>query len=91
MLTGNNTAGSLNVIGLRRSGLPPDSIEDVRWVYKTLYRRGLSIRSALEALRERSNRPMVLEFIAFIESSRRGICPGVGSAKRSAAAQDAAD
>src|SRR5256885_38110 len=42
MLTGGNIAGSINLIGMRRSGMPSEQIDDVRWVYKTLYRRGLS-------------------------------------------------
>jgi UDP-N-acetylglucosamine acyltransferase len=75
------------VIGLRRSGLKAEAIEEVRWVYKTLYRRGLSLRLAIEALRERAERPMIAEYLEFIETSKRGICPGVGSAKRSAAVE----
>jgi UDP-N-acetylglucosamine acyltransferase len=84
-LTGINTAGSINIVGLRRSGAGPDVIDDVKWVYRTLYRRGLSIRRALDVLREREDRPMVREYIDFIENSKRGICPAVGTLRRSAA------
>src|SRR6185369_4051639 len=31
MLTGGNIAGSINLIGMRRSGMPHDQIDDVRW------------------------------------------------------------
>jgi UDP-N-acetylglucosamine acyltransferase len=82
MLTGINVVGSLNVVGMRRQGLPRDQIEDVRWVYKILYRRGLPASAALEALRERADRPMVAEYVAFIEASRRGLCTGRGATKR---------
>lgn len=85
-LTGINTAGSLNVVGLRRSGMSADQIHDVRWVYKTLYRAGLSITEAKEVLRERADSPIVAEYLQFIEASKRGICPGVPQPKRSGSA-----
>jgi UDP-N-acetylglucosamine acyltransferase len=76
MLTGFRVAGGINLVGLRRSKTPPDVIEDVRWTYRTLYRRSLSYKSALEVLRERADRPMIREYIDFLENSKRGICPG---------------
>jgi UDP-N-acetylglucosamine acyltransferase len=74
MLTGGNIAGSLNLIGMRRSGMSREQIDTVRWVHRTLYRAGISPRAALEDLRERNADPLVREYIDFIESSKRGIC-----------------
>lgn len=85
MVTGINVAGSINIIGLRRSKTPPDVIEDVRWVYKTLYRRGLSLKSAIEVVRERAERPMIREYLEFLESAKRGICHGSAKSARSMA------
>jgi UDP-N-acetylglucosamine acyltransferase len=85
MLTGINVVGSMNLIGMRRSGMSRDDIDHVRWVYRTLYRQGLSIRSALERLRDRADRPIVAEYIDFIESSHRGICTATGDRKRGTA------
>lgn len=82
MLTGGNIAGSINLIGLRRSGMGADAIETVKWVYRVLYRTGVSPKKALETLRERQDHPLVAEYIAFIESSKRGICPARGKAIR---------
>ncbi len=82
MLTGNNCAGSLNMVGLRRSGMPADDIEDVRWVYKTFYRRDLSVKKATEELHQRADRPIVAEMIEFLGKSTRGLCPGVGDSRR---------
>jgi UDP-N-acetylglucosamine acyltransferase len=82
MLTGINVVGSINVIGMRRMDLPPETVEDIRWVYKTLYRRGLPLSASLEALRERADRPMVSEYIAFIEASSRGLLTGRTATKR---------
>lgn len=83
MLTGTNIAGSINLIGMRRAGMPHDRIDDVKWVYKTLYRRGLPYKRALEALEERAEeRPLVAEYVAFLRASKRGLCPSRGQARR---------
>jgi UDP-N-acetylglucosamine acyltransferase len=85
MLTGPNIAGSINLIGLRRSGMPTEDIDIVKWVYRTLYRDGISIAKATETLREREDHPLVVEYIEFIEGSKRGICPAHGKAIRGTA------
>lgn len=82
MLTGINVAGSINLVGLRRSKAPPETVEDVRWVYRTLYRRGLSLRNAIDILNERAERPVVREYIEFLKRSKRGICPARGKPAR---------
>jgi len=90
-LTGLNVAGSINLVGLRRAGSTAEEIEDVRWVYKTLYRRGLSLKAAVEELRSREDRPLVREYIAFIETSKRGICHGAGRPARGTFSRTEAD
>jgi UDP-N-acetylglucosamine acyltransferase len=82
MLTGISVVGSINVIGMRRQKLPKEQVEDVRWVYKKIYRERLPMSAALDALRERADRPMVAEYIEFIETSRRGLCPSHAQPKR---------
>lgn len=85
MLTGGNVAGSINLVGMRRAGMPGADIDDVKWVFKTLYRRGLQPKQAREALEERAQRPLVAEYLAFIDGSRRGIVPGAGDPLRGTA------
>jgi UDP-N-acetylglucosamine acyltransferase len=85
MLTAGNVAGSINLIGLRRSGMPSEDIDTVKWVYRTLYREGVPPKKALETLRERGDHPIVREYVEFIESSKRGICPAQGKAIRGTA------
>ncbi|MCH7573224.1 MAG: hypothetical protein IH891_09950 [Planctomycetes bacterium] len=82
MITGTNIAGSLNIIGLRRSGMPKEDIEAVRWVYKTINRQGSSLKSALEEMKTRAENPIVREYIEFIESSKRPICTARDDPKR---------
>ena len=76
VLTGTDVCAGVNLIGLRRMGMSHEEIDDVRCVYRTLYRRGLSVKSALAALRERSGSAIVDEFIAFVQASKRGLCHG---------------
>jgi UDP-N-acetylglucosamine acyltransferase len=85
MLTGGNIAGSINLVGMRRSGMPSAEIDDARWVFKQLYRKGLSPQQALAELKTRADRAIVAEYVAFIESSQRGIVPGAGEARRGTA------
>ncbi len=85
MLTAGNVAGSINLIGLRRSGMPSADIDMVKWVYRMVYREGLPIKKSLETLREKSDHTIVREYIEFIESSKRGICPAHGKAIRGTA------
>ncbi len=75
-LTARNVAGSLNMVGLRRSGASLETIHAVRWVYQQLYRMGGSPQQGLARLRARAGDPVVDEYIAFIEQSKRGICHG---------------
>ncbi len=73
MVTANNFAGSLNLVGLRRKGATLAEIEAVRWVYKTICRDGLGIRMAVERLRERASDPTVARYLDFIAKSKRGL------------------
>lgn len=81
-LTGINIAASVNLVGMRRLRMSQDDIGDVRWVYKTLFRRKIVPRDWLAALAERGHRPLVREYIEFIENSKRGICPGAPDLRR---------
>ncbi len=82
MLTGGNIAGSVNLVGMRRGGMPSAEIDDVRWVFKVLYRRGLKKSEALAELETRAERPRVAEYLAFIAESKRGIVPGEADPRR---------
>ncbi len=75
-LTAIDVAGSLNMVGMRRLQMSGEQIDTVRWVYKTLYRRGLPPPAALDQLRQRADEPLVAEYIEFIETSRRGLVRG---------------
>jgi UDP-N-acetylglucosamine acyltransferase len=82
------TARAVNVIGLRRAGMPADQRRRLQDAYRLLYRSGLSPRTAVERIRQElpPGEPLD-ELVEFITSARRGICgpprrrvdPGEGS------------
>lgn len=76
MVTMTNLAASMNIIGMRRAGMSRGDIDTVKWVYKTLYRSGVSPKQVVRMLKERADDPLVREYIEFVETSPRGICPG---------------
>lgn len=63
----------LNLVGMRRAGIPRENISSVREAYKVLFLRGLPLKDALAKLKEGSPAPEVLNLVSFIEQSKRGI------------------
>jgi UDP-N-acetylglucosamine acyltransferase len=88
------TARCVNVVGLRRAGMPADRRRRLQDAYRLLYRSGLAPRTAVERIRAElpAGEPIdtLLEFIA---RSPRGICGGPRHAERDAveSADDAAE
>jgi UDP-N-acetylglucosamine acyltransferase len=72
MLTGGNIVGSVNIIGMRRSGMDIAEIDRRKEIYKLLYRGGGIINSYLGKLRSDGDE-IAIEYADFIDSSRRGI------------------
>lgn len=75
MAVGQNAITGVNVVGMRRAGIPRASIDAIRKVYKIMYFQGLTIPNALiEAERQFGEIPEVQEFIAYCKASTIGIC-----------------
>jgi len=67
-------AKTINAEGLRRRGFSRDDIALVNKAYKIVYRRGLTMQEALEALVElREQSPVIQPWIDSLTSSTRGI------------------
>lgn len=64
-------ARGLNLVGLRRGGFVREEIEDLKRAYRVLFKAGLTLQAALEALAE-SPAPLVRELVQFIRGSKRG-------------------
>lgn len=66
---------ALNVVGLRRANVGVDVRKSIKHAYQLLYHQGLSIPSALEAIRNNGFQSAeVQSLVEFIASSKRGIC-----------------
>lgn len=76
------TLRGLNVVGLRRSGLPRETISAVREAYKTFFMRGLTVEAACAEIKA-SNPPKEVAHMAdFIATSKRGVMrPAAAGAK----------
>jgi len=70
------TVRAVNVIGLRRAGMPPDERRALQDAYRLLFRSGLATARALERIRDEvPSAPPVTVLLEFIETAtRHGIC-----------------
>jgi len=65
----------LNVVGLRRRGFGDETISLLKRAYRIMFRSGLKVADAIARIRAEVPRgPEVDRFVAFIESSPRGVC-----------------
>ena len=64
----------LNTVGLKRQGFSPQSLSALKKTYRIIFRIGLTLNEAIERVKaEVEQAPEVRHFIAFIQSSTRGI------------------
>jgi hypothetical protein len=74
---GYNYVSGLNVIGLRRAGMPTDTINALRDAFRILYKEGRTLRTALDMIEaDLGHVPEVVEFLTFVSQSTLGINPG---------------
>lgn len=83
MVNERNRIGGINQVGLRRSGMPREQITELRRAFRDVLRTPMPRKEAIAILRERGAAcGPVNELADFIESSKRGICPGMGKPAR---------
>lgn len=64
----------INTIGLKRKGVPPETIEAIKRCYMTLFRSKLLLEEAIAKVRGESGTvPEVRYFLEFVASSKRGV------------------
>jgi UDP-N-acetylglucosamine acyltransferase len=69
-----NCVVGVNVVGMRRGGVPTANINAVRQAFHIIYRSGMLLPQALAKIEaELSHVPEVAEMLEFIRSSKRGI------------------
>ncbi len=67
-------AKGLNVVGLRRAGFEEAQITALKRAYRILYKSGLKLKDALARIEAEVPTEQTLHLVAFIRSSKRGIC-----------------
>lgn len=76
IITVGNRAEShgINVVGLKRKGYPPETIEAIKRCYMTLFRSKLLLADAITKVEsELGHVPEVRYFLDFVQSSKRGV------------------
>jgi UDP-N-acetylglucosamine acyltransferase len=74
IVQGISTMRGVNVIGMRRAGIPTASVDAVRRAYFLLYKLNLSQSEALDRmLAEHGDVPEIQELVGFIRGAGRGI------------------
>jgi UDP-N-acetylglucosamine acyltransferase len=73
-----NSLCGLNVIGLRRAGLNPAERQELKRVYRTLFRSGLNRAEAVARARSESAGEAATRLTEFVAASRRGVCVDAG-------------
>jgi UDP-N-acetylglucosamine acyltransferase len=68
------TPKGLNLVGLRRAGLDPAQIRALKVAYRILYKSGLKLEAALARIETEAPTEHTRHLVAFIRSSKRGIC-----------------
>jgi len=68
------TPKGLNIVGLRRAGFTASEIAALKTAYKILYRSNLKLEDALQRIETEVPTEHTRHLIAFIRSSKRGIC-----------------
>jgi UDP-N-acetylglucosamine acyltransferase len=76
-----NTLCGLNVVGMRRAGMSAADRQELKQVYRALFREGKNLRDAIPAARKKFSSQPAKVMLDFIASSKRGICFDVGSRK----------
>jgi len=76
MATDVNLVSGINRIGLRRAGLAHETRRSIQAAFELLYRSNLNVSQALEEMGNKFHLPEIEHLVAFIKSSKRGICRG---------------
>ncbi|NLG84320.1 MAG: acyl-ACP--UDP-N-acetylglucosamine O-acyltransferase, partial [Firmicutes bacterium] len=65
----------INVVGLRRNGVDPQTREEIKTAYRILYRSSLSVEQAIEQMEQQLRGSEEIDhFIRFLRNAERGIC-----------------
>jgi UDP-N-acetylglucosamine acyltransferase len=72
-----HTLTGLNRVGLRRAGIPPESVRELKAAFRALFRTEAPLAEKLRLVE--ATTPEVQRLLAFVQTSRRGVI-GIGGA-----------
>jgi UDP-N-acetylglucosamine acyltransferase len=88
-MDGTHTLRGINVVGLKRAGIPSKSIHALRHAFTALFGARQNLKLAIERLEESADQtPEVAELLDFIKSSKRGVAFGPHDPKSSPEVED---
>ena len=67
------------MVGLRRAGIATGVRDEIKRAYRLLYREGLNVPNAIEAIARECQSPQAKLLVEFITHSKRGICAGMST------------
>jgi UDP-N-acetylglucosamine acyltransferase len=77
IMDGTHTLRGINLVGLKRAGLPSKSIHALRHAFTTLFGTRQNLKLAIERVEKSgASEPEVTELLNFIKSSTRGVAFG---------------
>ena len=77
IMDGTHTLRGINVVGLKRAGIPSKSIHALRHAFTNLFGTRQNLKLAIERLEKSGDAtPEVTEMLTFIKSSKRGVAFG---------------
>lgn len=83
MVSERNRIGGLNLVGMRRAGIPREHITEIRRAFRDLLRVPMPRPEIIAELRARAGAcPPLGEMADFIAATKRGITPGMGKRPR---------
>ncbi|GAB6099450.1 acyl-ACP--UDP-N-acetylglucosamine O-acyltransferase [Halanaerocella petrolearia] len=69
------SVNGINIVGLRRNGVDPETRRKIKEAYKILYRSNLNTNQAIDEMEEElDSSSMVENFLRFLRNAQRGIC-----------------
>lgn len=74
LVRGPSMIRAINLVGLRRLKVPPESIKEIREAYRLLFMSDLNTAQALVEIKKLKPLKEIVTLIEFIEASKRGIC-----------------
>ncbi|MEM9284095.1 MAG: acyl-ACP--UDP-N-acetylglucosamine O-acyltransferase [Verrucomicrobiota bacterium] len=79
IISGINTIGGINAVGLKRAGLGPESRREIKEAFRRIYRGSETLAEVLDAVEKAEHSPEVNTFYDFFrQKSKKGVCVRFG-------------